>query len=103
MAQADVLKISDTEIKKGQRVRIEIPIAKLFDYTSLNIPVEVIRGAQDGPTLFVSAAIHGDEIIGAEIVKRILARKELADIKGTLIAIPIVNPFGFNNNTRYLP
>jgi predicted deacylase len=97
------LHIAGVEIPRGERKRFEIPVATLFDYTQLNIPVEVIRGKDDGPTLFISAAIHGDEIIGTEIVKRILERKELEKIKGTLICIPIVNPFGYNNNIRYLP
>lgn len=95
--------IADHEIEPGQRRKIEIPVATLFDYTQLSIPVEIIRGTKEGPIIFISAAIHGDEIIGVEIVKRLLARKEIAKIRGTLIAIPIVNPFGYNNNIRYLP
>jgi predicted deacylase len=64
----------------------------------------VIRGKEDGPILFVSAAIHGDEINGVEIIKRLLARRRIgAKMKGTLIAVPIVNVFGFNRNSRYLP
>lgn len=95
--------IAGYDFEPGNRAKIEIPVATLFDYTQLSIPVEVIRGKKPGPTIFVSGAIHGDEIIGVEIVKRLLARKELNKIAGTLIAIPIVNPFGYNNNIRYLP
>ena len=95
--------ITGVKIAPGERKRIEIPIASLFDYTTISIPVEVIRGKKDGPTMFVSAAIHGDEIIGVEIVKRLLARKELKFVRGTLVVVPIVNPFGYNNNIRYLP
>lgn len=97
------LNIAGNEILPGERKRFEIPVATLFDYTQLNIPIEVIRGTNDGPTMFISGAIHGDEIIGTEIVKRVLERKELEKISGTLICIPIVNPFGYNNNIRYLP
>jgi predicted deacylase len=97
------LEIGGVNIAPGERKRIEIPIASLFDYTRLAIPVEVIRGGKKGPTMFVSAAIHGDEIIGVEVVKRLLARKELKKVRGTLIVVPIVNPFGYNNNIRYLP
>lgn len=97
------LEIGGKKIEIGERTRIEIPVASLFDYTNISIPIEIIRGKKEGPTMFVSATIHGDEIIGAEIVKRLLARKELKNIRGTLIAIPIVNPFGYNNNIRYLP
>jgi uncharacterized protein len=95
--------VAGNKIALGERKRFEIPVATLFDYTQMSIPVEVIRGVDDGPTMFISGAIHGDEVIGVEIVKRILNKKELKNIKGTLIGIPIVNPFGYNNNLRYLP
>ncbi len=96
--------IGGVEIKAGERKRIEIPVAKLFDYTDITMPVEVIRGIKDGPTLFVSSAIHGDEIIGTEVIRRLLKRhKLLKSIKGTIITVPIVNVFGYNRNSRYLP
>lgn len=95
--------IAGNKIEPGERKRFEIPVATLFDYTQMSLPVEVISGKKLGPIMFVSAAIHGDELIGVEIVKRLLARKELKKIHGILICIPIVNPFGYNNNTRYLP
>lgn len=97
------LVITDFVIKAGERKRFEIPIARLFDNTQMKMPVEVIRGQEGGPVMFLSAAIHGDEVIGTEIIKRVLARKELHKIHGSIICIPIVNPFGYNNNTRYLP
>ena len=98
------LVIAGTEIPLGARRRIDIPVAKLFDYTELSMPVEVIRGHEPGPVLFVCAAIHGDEINGVEIIKRLLGRqKALAKLRGTLIAVPVVNVFGFNRAIRYLP
>ena len=95
--------IAGSNIKNGERKLLEIPVAALFDMTQLSLSLEVIRGEKEGPIMFVSAAIHGDEVIGAEIVKRLLARKELLNIQGILICIPIVNPYGYNNNIRYLP
>lgn len=104
LKQSTELIIGGVAVPPGKRKQIEIPIAKLFDYTELTIPVEVIRGKEDGPTLFISAAIHGDEINGSEAIKRLLNRRKLlAGLKGTLIAVPIVNVFGFNRNIRYLP
>ena len=99
------LEIAGQVVKPGSRKRIEIHCARLFDYTDMVIPVEVVRGRYPGPVLFVSAAIHGDEINGVEIIKRLLARKVInrKTLRGTLIAVPIVNVFGFNNNSRYLP
>lgn len=96
--------IMGTPIKRGERKQIEMHVAKLFDQTDVIIPVEVIRGKKDGPTMFVSAAIHGDEINGIEIIKRLLSSRRInTAIHGTLIAVPIVNTIGFNRNIRYLP
>ena len=67
------------------------------------MPVKVICGKRSGPTLFVSAAIHGDELNGVEIIRRMLKRKLLRSIRGTLIAVPIVNVHGFLDQSRYLP
>ncbi len=98
------LEISGVKIPAGKRKKIELPIAELFDYTKMAIPVEVVRGKEPGPVLFVSAAIHGDEINGVEVIKRLLASKRInSRMKGTLIAVPIVNAYGFNRNSRYLP
>jgi predicted deacylase len=67
------------------------------------MPVHVVHGRKQGPCLLVCAAIHGDEINGVEIVRRILSHKLLNRINGTLIAIPVVNVFGFVSKSRYLP
>lgn len=67
------------------------------------MPVHVIRGMKDGPVVFLSAAIHGDEINGVEIVKEVMNVLSKVEITGTVIAVPIVNVFGFNNQSRYLP
>ena len=99
----EVLKIGKTSIKRGKRVNLSLEVAALYDHTPLSIPIEVIRGKEGGPTLFISAAVHGDELNGVEIIRRILKRKEINHIKGTLILVPVVNIFGFNNKSRYLP
>lgn len=95
--------IGGESIGLGQRRRVQLFVASLYDYTDVSIPIEVIRGQEPGPVLFISAAIHGDEINGVEIIKRVLASPQLKKIKGTLIAVPVVNVFGFNNLSRYLP
>lgn len=97
------LTIGENTIKPGERKRFKLDVASLYDYTELNIPIEVVRGWDQGPTLFVSAAIHGDEINGVEIIKRLLHQNCLKNLKGTLVAVPVVNIFGFNNKSRYLP
>ena len=95
--------IDNVEIKRGDRLRINIDMGSIYDFTDVKMPVEVIRGKKDGPTLFVSSTIHGDEINGIEITRRLLAHKALKNICGMLIVIPIVNIFGFNDRSRYLP
>jgi len=67
------------------------------------IPVEVIRSRKPGPTSFVSAAIHGDELNGMEIIRRLMTMKSLRLSSGTLIAVPIVNVYGMLNQSRYMP
>lgn len=95
--------IGDIEVKAGGRETIDLPIARLYSHNAMTMPVHVIHGRRDGPRLFISAAIHGDEINGVEIVRRLLRLKLLKSLKGTLIAIPIVNVYGFINKSRYLP
>jgi predicted deacylase len=97
------IKIGDTSIKPGSRQNVNLPVADLYTTTSLSMPVQVICGKKAGPTLFVSAAVHGDELNGVEIIRRLLKMKGLRSIRGTLIAIPIVNVHGFLNQSRYLP
>lgn len=99
----EVLTIGGEEILPGERRQLALVVAKLYDFTDMKIPVEVVRGTEPGPTLFVSAAIHGDEINGVDIVRRLLKHRALKNICGTLIAIPIVNVFGFNDKSRYMP
>ncbi|MBN2781848.1 MAG: succinylglutamate desuccinylase/aspartoacylase family protein [Campylobacterales bacterium] len=74
-----------------------------FYNTPTQIPVIVHRGKQKGPTVFVSAAIHGDELNGIEIIRRVRKLKILKTIKGTLIFVPIVNIYGMMTLSRYLP
>lgn len=67
------------------------------------LSVRVLHGRRPGPTLFVSAAVHGDEILGVEIIRRLIGLAQLKRIRGTLIAVPIVNAYGFLGRTRYMP
>lgn len=95
--------IGSTVVAAGKRATVHLEVAQHLAGGETSIPVVVIRGKQDGPRLFVSAAIHGDEINGVEIIRRLLAKPVLKRIRGTLIAAPIVNVFGFVNQSRYLP
>lgn len=85
------------------RVTVDLPLPQLYTHTPMTMPVHVVRGKEEGPRLFVCAAIHGDELNGVEIIRRLLKRPTLSRLRGTLIAIPIVNVFGVIHNSRYLP
>lgn len=97
------LEIAGVNIPPGEKQTIRLPVAPMYTHDDLSITVDVLRGKRPGPTLFVSAAIHGDEINGVEIIRRLLQHAALKKLRGTLIAIPIVNVYGFLNHSRYLP
>lgn len=90
-------------IRAGRRQTLDLPISVLADHTPVAMSVHVVHGKTDGPTVFISAGIHGDEVIGVEIVRRLLRTPNLNSLSGTLIVVPIVNNFGFINHSRYLP
>jgi len=96
-------KLGSRRIAPGTRETVDLPVSVLSDHTPVTMSVHVVHGRKPGPTLFVSAAVHGDEVIGVEIVRRLLRARNLDSLRGTLLAIPIVNTFGFLNHSRYLP
>lgn len=95
--------IGGHSIAAGTRETVDLPVSVLSDHTPVSMSVHVIHAKANGPTVFVSAGIHGDEVIGVEIVRRLLRAPNLKSLRGTLIVIPIVNAFGFINHSRYLP
>ena len=95
--------LRNTTIRSGESKTVLLRFARLYDNTKLAIPVKVVNGRKPGPVLFVSAAVHGDELNGVEIISRLLKMKILAQLRGTLLAIPVVNVMGFNERSRYLP
>ena len=99
----DSITINGITVEPGQRRVIDLPVAKLYTQTDVSIPVQVICGKRAGPNLFISAAIHGDELNGVEIVRRLSKTAALKSLSGTLIIIPIVNVFGIIQHSRYLP
>lgn len=96
-------RIWDLEVAPGERGSTQLPAAQLYTHTSLNMPLQVVHGRQDGPVLLLTAAIHGDELNGVEIIRRVLRERALKRLRGTLLAVPVVNVFGFIHRSRYLP
>lgn len=97
------LQINGRRISRGSRTTVDLPLPQLYTHTPMTMPVHVVRGRHDGPVLFLSAAIHGDELNGVEIIRRILKLPALARMRGSLIAVPMVNVYGVIQHSRYLP
>lgn len=95
--------IAGKRVLAGTRTIIDLPLPKLNTQTEMNMSLHVIHGKKPGPTLFISAAVHGDELNGIEIIRRLLVRRGLSNIAGTLVAIPVVNSYGLIQHSRYLP
>ncbi len=94
--------IAGEQIQKGTNVTINLELPKLY-HSPMKLPIRVIRGKKDGPTIFISAAIHGDELNGIEIIRRFRKLSILKRLKGTIILIPIVNIYGVTTLSRYMP
>jgi uncharacterized protein len=95
--------IAGETIQPGETRDIAIPVSHQVTGFSANLALRVIHGARRGATVFVSGAIHGDEIIGTAIIQRLAARLEPAALAGTVILAPAVNIYGFLAHSRYLP
>ena len=98
-----IIKFNGTDILPGSRQTIHLTLPSLYTHNHVTMPVHIIHGRRPGPKLVITSALHGDEINGIEILRRLLGKKYLNTIKGTLVLAPIVNVYGFLARTRYLP
>lgn len=97
------LEINGERIERGEDRQLYLRIAKLPTQTNIDLPVRVIRADQPGPVLLLSGGLHGDEINGIEIVRRMLVKGLALPDKGSIIAIPLMNIYGFIQNVRGVP
>lgn len=95
--------ILGTEILPGKGAQLNLDVAKLHTTTPIQVPVIVERAKEDGPTILLMAGLHGDEINGVEIVRKIIRKGYNKPQTGTIICIPVFNIFGFLNLKRELP
>ncbi|APG63790.1 succinylglutamate desuccinylase [Sphingorhabdus lutea] len=95
--------ISGESIAPGTARRVALPVSDLSAGMQANLEVHVVHGRYKGPTIFISAAIHGDEITGTEIIRRVIAKLRPKALAGTILCLPVVNMFGFIAQQRYLP
>ena len=99
----DPITVGNRVVAPGRRARIELPFAKVPTGSQESLPVAVINGRRPGPHVWLSGAIHGDELNGVEIVRKVLRLLDAKTLRGAVIAVPIVNPLGFIIESRYLP
>jgi len=101
--QSQSFVIGGKTIAPGTQADVGLPITTMATGYSSQLVVRVIHGEKPGPTVFVSAAIHGDEIVGTAIIQRVANFLSPVMISGTVMLVPVTNIFGFLNHTRYLP
>ena len=97
------MRILSREINLNETVHLSLDIAKLHTRTSIDVPIIISRGKEDGPCLLLVGGVHGDEVNGVEIVRQIVSNKFNKPEKGTIICIPLLNVFGFLNQQREFP
>ncbi|MCI5052326.1 MAG: succinylglutamate desuccinylase/aspartoacylase family protein [Simkaniaceae bacterium] len=97
------LSISNITVQPGERITAALPTPELYTCAPMFIPIHIIHGKFQGPTLLVCGAMHGDEVNGVAILHKLLNLRLLKSIKGTLILIPNMNVYGLMSNTRNLP
>jgi uncharacterized protein len=95
--------IAEHSVQAGRSRQFELPISRLVTGTTVSLPVMVLHGRDDGPTIWLSAAVHGDELCGVEIIRRVIGALDARTLSGTVLAVPVVNVFGFNTGDRFLP
>jgi predicted deacylase len=101
--QAAPLQILGTELAPGSAARLAWSATELFEGVPVSTPVLAVNGNKPGPTLCLMAAVHGDELNGIEIVRRVMHDIDPDKLSGAVIGVPIVNVQGFRRGSRYLP
>ncbi len=96
-------KFNGETIEPGTKITTSIALPALPNGALISLPVAVLHGKKSGPTAWISAAIHGDEINGTQVIRQLLNVIDPADVSGTLLAVPIVDVYGFDRGSRYLP
>lgn len=103
MAKIPALSILGEEVKCGTQRELSFNVAKLHTQNYIDIPVIITRSKKAGPTVLITAGIHGDEVNGVEIVRQIIAKGINVPKKGTIICMPLINVFGFIQMNREFP
>ena len=97
------LVFDERTIPPGSFERVDVPAALLPTHTTLHLPLTILNGVRPGPRLWLSAAVHGDELNGVEVIRQVLEHVDPGRLSGVVRAVPVVNVFGFIQQSRYLP
>jgi len=100
---ASAINVLDVDVEPGSVQRLSWSATELFEGVPVSTPVLVVNGALPGPTLCLTAAVHGDELNGIEMVRRVMHDLDPTKVSGAIIGVPIVNVQGFRRGSRYLP
>ena len=103
MEQAEPFTIAGEVLVPGTMRDVAFTITTMATGTASSLAVRVLHGAKPGPAVFVSAAIHGDEIIGTAVIQRLAQMLDPQALAGTVLLVPVANIFGFITHSRYLP
>ncbi|GJM39055.1 MAG: deacylase [Acidimicrobiales bacterium] len=103
MTKRTSLEIAGTELVPGERHELELRPAQLPSGGWMPIPVVAFHGRQNGPVVWLSAALHGDEVNGVEIIRQVMSALDPEKMRGTVLAVPVVNVPGFATGDRYMP
>ena len=103
MSDKDILEILGEKVALGESATVTFEVAKLHTRNTLDVPIIIERSKKPGPTVLITAGIHGDEINGVEIVRQIIAKGINKPKTGTIICVPVINVFGFLNMDRLFP
>lgn len=103
MTEAGDFELGGLRVATGSRALVRLPVARIPTGQVLDVPVHVLHGTRPGPTAFVSAALHGDELNGIAAIRHLLLGIDAGELCGTLLAVPVINGFGLLHTSRYLP
>lgn len=103
MNEPDLLHILGKKVALGQSAKVSFNVAKLHTQNTIDVPILIERSKKPGPTVLITAGIHGDEVNGVEIVRQIISKGINKPKKGTIICIPVINVFGFIHMDREFP
>ena len=99
MRDSEGFRIADVEVRAGE-TDVSLKVSESYTGDDVTLPLRVIHSRRPGPVVFVSAAIHGNEINGTGIIRELMSLNVQA---GTVILVPVANPYGFETHNRYLP